>query len=392
MTTAPEWKPDVYARFARERRRPFDDLLARIGDIDPRIVVDLGCGDGLLTVELARRWPQARVIGIEPPPQMLAKARAHTDANVEWREQPAEDWRAGGDGPIDLLVTNAVLQWVPTHRELLLRWLEALAPGGVFAMQVPGNTAAPSHELMRQVAAEHPRRAELVPALSRARAAGGPEEYIEILTAAGLTVDAWETTYLHLLPAGEAEHPVLTWVRSTGLRPVEQTLSTDEFAAFTREYEARLRQAYPERPYGVALPFRRVFAIGRRAGGDAGTRPRVVGLDHVQVACAAGDEDAQRAFYVGLLGMTEIPKPSLLAARGGCWFAGGEAVIHVGVEAGFTPARKAHPCLLVPDLDTLADRLADAHLPVEWDTSIPGIRRFHTRDGSGNRVEIQQVD
>lgn len=262
-----EWDPGVYARFARERRRPFDDLMARVGGLAPRTVVDLGCGDGSLTFELARRWPEASVIGIDPSPQMLEKARSRTvpgDGHVEWRQQAAEEWDASADGPVDLLVTNAVLHWVPTHRDLLPSWAAALAPGGVFAMQVPGNTSEPSHALMLQVAADHARAADLVPALSDARAGGDPIEYVEILSAAGLDVDAWETTYLHLLPSGQSEHPVLSWIRSTGLRPVEQMLDDDEFAAFVRDYETRLRQAYPERPYGVALPFRRVFAIGRR--------------------------------------------------------------------------------------------------------------------------------
>ncbi len=114
-------------------------------------------------------------------------------------------------------------------------------------------------------------------------------------------------------------------------------------------------------------------------------------LHHVQVSGPAGCEDRMRAFYAGVLGMTEIPKPEALAGRGGAWFRSGAAEIHVGIEEGFTPARKAHPGLAVPDLDTLATRVGESGAPVTWDENIPGVRRFHTSDPVGNRLEFQQA-
>jgi catechol 2,3-dioxygenase-like lactoylglutathione lyase family enzyme len=117
----------------------------------------------------------------------------------------------------------------------------------------------------------------------------------------------------------------------------------------------------------------------------------ITGLDHVQLAMPRGQEELARFFYAGLLGMTERPKPPVLAARGGCWFASGTAVLHLGVEEPFAPARKAHPALLTDDLDGLAAALAAAgHACVTADGEIPGVRRFHTADPFGNRVEFQQ--
>ena len=116
----------------------------------------------------------------------------------------------------------------------------------------------------------------------------------------------------------------------------------------------------------------------------------VTGLDHVQVACPAGSEDDLRSFYVGVLGMSELPKPPALAARGGAWFRSGTAEIHCGVEADFAPARKAHPGMTVSDVDEAARRVADAGRPVRWGDAIPGLRRFHTEDPVGNRIELQQ--
>jgi catechol 2,3-dioxygenase-like lactoylglutathione lyase family enzyme len=117
----------------------------------------------------------------------------------------------------------------------------------------------------------------------------------------------------------------------------------------------------------------------------------IIGLDHVQVALPSGGEDLARAFYADLLGMTEVAKPPALADRGGCWFQSGTAVLHLGVEEPFSPARKAHPAFVVDDLDELQERLATAgHECVRADGQIPGVRRFHTVDPFGNRIEFQQ--
>ncbi|MDT4996754.1 MAG: hypothetical protein QOD45_822 [Pseudonocardiales bacterium] len=118
----------------------------------------------------------------------------------------------------------------------------------------------------------------------------------------------------------------------------------------------------------------------------------IVGYDHVQLAIPAGGEAAARAFYGDLLGMTEVAKPDSLAGRGGCWFAAGTAVLHLGVEEPFAPARKAHPAFTVDELEVLLALLAAAgHDCVRADNDIPGVRRFHTTDPFGNRVEFQQA-
>jgi predicted enzyme related to lactoylglutathione lyase len=117
----------------------------------------------------------------------------------------------------------------------------------------------------------------------------------------------------------------------------------------------------------------------------------ITGYDHVQVAIPVGGEAAARAFYGALLGMTERPKPAALAGRGGCWFSSGSAVLHLGVEEPFAPAGKAHPAFVVDDLDALEARIAAAGGPtVRADGEVPGVRRFHTHDPFGNRIEFQQ--
>lgn len=115
-------------------------------------------------------------------------------------------------------------------------------------------------------------------------------------------------------------------------------------------------------------------------------------LHHVQVSCPPGGEAAARSFYADGLGIPEVAKPPVLAARGGCWFRGDAVEVHVGVEQEFTPAGKAHPAFLVDDIDALAARLSGRGFPVAWDDDFPGHRRFYTRDGNGNRVEVLEAE
>jgi hypothetical protein len=118
----------------------------------------------------------------------------------------------------------------------------------------------------------------------------------------------------------------------------------------------------------------------------------IVGYDHVQVAIPSGAEAVARDYYGGLLGMVELPKPAKLAARGGCWFTAGAAVLHLGVEADFRAARKAHPAFIVEDLDAVERTVQLAgYETTRADNEIPGVLRFHSLDPFGNRLEFQQV-
>jgi trans-aconitate 2-methyltransferase len=202
---------------------------------------------------------------------MLEAARRLDAARrVEWVEADLSSWDIAtlGQAP-DVIVTNATLQWVPGHRELVRTWVRALALGGWFAMQVPANFDAPSHALMREAAAAHPASDRLRQVLSRVGSAE-PADYVEDLSVLGCEVDAWETTYQHILdPEGAQASPVLEWVRATGLRPALEALpDPGEREAFLADYDARLRAAYPRGRAGVILPFRRVFAVAHR-----GSRP-----------------------------------------------------------------------------------------------------------------------
>lgn len=262
------WDPSSYGQFSNERARPFQDLMGRVAATDPQLVVDLGCGNGPLTLSLAERWPQARVVGVDNSTQMLDVARGQDQGGrVEWVEADLAEWDIASLGAApDVIVTNAALQWVPRHLPLIDAWVEALAPGGWFALQVPGNFDAPTHALMRETAVSHPRAGELE-AASKRYGAGDPSTYLQVLATAGLDVDAWETTYTHVLdPEGRSANPVLDWVSGTGLRPMLEVLDDEaEREEFIASYAAKVAEAYPRTPAGVLLAFRRVFAVGRKA-------------------------------------------------------------------------------------------------------------------------------
>ncbi len=255
------WDPGQYQHFADERSRPFFDLLARVGAQDPRLVVDLGCGPGTLTATLASRWPGAQVHGIDSSAEMIEAARALPAAQghrLSFALGDVREWEPGGG--VDVIVSNAVLQWVPDHLSVLARWAGFLAEGGWLAFQVPGNFGQPSHAALRELAGSgrwHP----LLAGVSLNRQSAGPAEYLDLLARAGLAVDAWETTYLHLL---HGDDPVLDWYKGTGLRPVLAALPPGQAAEFLDQYRARMREAYPAAPYGTVFPFRRVFVVARR--------------------------------------------------------------------------------------------------------------------------------
>jgi len=269
------WDPDLYLRHADPRGRPFFDLTSRIAASAPRTVVDLGCGPGGLTAALADRWPGARVLGVDSSPQMVARARAGHEAgtpdhrpNLAFAQADAGAWEP--EPGTDVVVTNAMLQWIPGHLDLVGRWLEALAPDAWFAAQVPGNFGAPSHALLRQLAGSPQWSGRLGGTLEH-DAVAEPDEYLRLLLAHGFEADVWETTYQHVL---EGTDPVLEWVRGAALRPVLDALGGEdaqEAAAFEEQYGAALRTAYPAfpGPDGRALtvfPFRRIFFVGRKRG------------------------------------------------------------------------------------------------------------------------------
>lgn len=254
------WNPDTYLAFADDRGRPFYDLLTRVAAEAPRRVVDLGCGPGNLTETLAQRWPGATLEAWDSSPEMVAAAK---DRGIEAQVGAIEDWEPQPD--TDVVITNAALQWVPTHRELLVRWAGQLAPGAWIAFQVPGNFDAPSHRAVRELARREPFVEPLRDMPWRdAGQVDTPTQYAVLLTDAGCAVDAWETTYTHQL---SGETPVLDWIAGTALTQVKGRLSGQMWEQYRQAIIPMLAEAYPRRDDGITFfPFRRVFVVAQVVG------------------------------------------------------------------------------------------------------------------------------
>ncbi|MGY5134051.1 trans-aconitate 2-methyltransferase [Streptomyces nigrescens] len=270
MHDAPTWDPQQYLRHSGHRTRPFHDLLNRIPDL-PRQdrtarIADLGCGPGNVTAQLTTRWPDAHITGFDNSPDMLKEAETHAGptpggGHLDFAPADAADWTP--EETYDLIVSNAALQWVPNHPDSFARWIEALAPGGTFAFQVPGNFTSPSHALLGELCDAPQWRERLNTHGRRFIHILEPAAYLEHLTDLGCAADVWETTYVQLL---EGDDPVLDWVKGTALRPVLTALENDPAAreAFLGEYREALRKAYPTGRHGTVFPFRRIFAVAQK--------------------------------------------------------------------------------------------------------------------------------
>ena len=253
------WDATQYLLFADERTRPAADLLARVPLETVVDAVDLGCGPGNSTALIRARYPDAAITGIDDAPDMIAQARRALPSE-HFIEADLRTWQPR-TAP-DLIVANAVLQWIPDHETLLTRLAGTLIPGGCLAVQMPDNLDEPSHRLMREVAAEGPWR-EVIGDAGAARSRIAPAgDYYDWLTRAGCDVEIWATCYQHPLADAGA---IVAWLKATGLRPFLAPLDEPMRIGFLKAYEARLAEAYPKRADGrVLLAFPRLFIVARR--------------------------------------------------------------------------------------------------------------------------------
>lgn len=260
---AADWNPELYTRFEDERTRPARDLLRRC-HLEPRDrrlrILDLGCGPGNSTELLAERWPDADILGIDTSEAMLDAAR---------RRLPGARFERGdiaaleAEGQFDLLYANASLQWVLGHEALIPRLMRAVAPGGVFAAQIPDNLADPSQTEMRRLAGEAPFHEALAGTVERREGIGTSRDYYDWLRPQAETVDVWTTIYEHPM---EDPGAITRWFRSTGLKPFVDPLPDEMQPLFLDRYTDAMASAYPAQVDGRRLlAFRRLFMMARRS-------------------------------------------------------------------------------------------------------------------------------
>lgn len=255
------WNPAQYLKFSDHRLRPALELLARVPLEAPRVVYDLGCGTGEVTRNIAARWPQANVYGVDSSKEMLEKAKTG-GGDVGWVEADVSSWTPA-DAP-DLIYSNATLHWVEDHRALFPKLAGFLNAGGCLAVQMPLSFDAPSHRLMRETLTDGGESGSPLGTPDLRKKVGrrwveDTDVYYDLLADRVRHLDIWETEYLQVL---EGDDPVLEWVKATGLRPVLNGLEGEERDRFLGLYRRRLRDAYPQRADDKTLyPFPRLFII-----------------------------------------------------------------------------------------------------------------------------------
>ena len=258
MTT---WNSAQYLKFANERTQPSIDLAARVALDTPQRIVDLGCGPGNSTAIVARRWPGAAVTGLDNSAAMLATAR-RDHPQWSWRESDIAAWAETTTEQFDVIFSNAALHWVPDHACLIPRLLDAVAPGGALAFQMPHSLADPHQRCMRELPASAKWRARFpaTPAAWQVEPAGF---YYDALAPRAVRVDLWFTEYLMVF---DGPDQIVEWHRGAALHPFLQLLPEEAMRAeFLRDYLAAIIPHYPRQTDSkVILPFRRLFVIAYR--------------------------------------------------------------------------------------------------------------------------------
>jgi trans-aconitate 2-methyltransferase len=246
------WNARQYLRFTEERTRPALDLLARVENAAPLRVVDLGCGPGNSTALLRERWPDAALEGIDSSPDMLETARGGHSV-IDFVLGDIAAWSPAE--PYDVVFSNAALQWVGNHSELLPRLIAAVKPGGALAVQMQRNHDFATHALMRRVATEGPWRERLAGARDPSPVRP-PEFYYDRLAPLSRRVILWETNYIQIMDGIGA---IIAWLRGTGLGPFLVRLDPGEQQQFLARYERLLADAFPPRADGrILLPYPRL--------------------------------------------------------------------------------------------------------------------------------------
>jgi len=252
------WDPQAYGRFAAERRRPVDDLIARLPRADYARIADLGCGAAASTAALAERFPHAEIYGLDSSPAMIAAAHRV----LPEREFRVEDIAAWRDPRADLVFSNAALHWVDGHIAVMARLASDMPPGGAVAAQFPDNLDEPSHALMREIAARPAFRDKLAATAAERQAIGSFADYEQALAPHCRHIDIWRTVYAHRLDSPKA---IVAWVEGAGLRPFLAPLNEAERADYLAIYEDEIARSYPRQPSGaVLLAFPRLFVVAAR--------------------------------------------------------------------------------------------------------------------------------
>lgn len=250
------WNPELYEKFIKDRTQPSIDLVSRLAFMNPKTILDLGCGPGNSTKVLKDKFPKAKVIGADNSDEMLEKARQlypeiefiHLDAGGDFHEE---------SGSFDIVFSNACIQWIPNHHRFLPKLMEILNPDGVLAVQIPVQEKLAVQNIIDELAVKW--NDKIKPVSFNDLTA---EEYFDVLSGISRDFELWETTYCHRMPDYDS---IIEWYRSTGLRPYLEQLSVKDAEIFVGEVYAELKKRYSVQKNGeIIFRFPRLFFTARK--------------------------------------------------------------------------------------------------------------------------------
>lgn len=250
-----DWNPDLYLKFDKERIQPSIDLVSRIKIDNPSRIIDIGCGPGNSTQVLFQAWPDAMIIGVDNSPAMIEKAK---------KDYPNQNWvilDAGKDeiqGTFDIIFSNATIQWIPNHADLLKKLHAILDEKGLIAIQIPLFWDMPIGKAIIKTAGDN-RWVSATKGVKELFTIHNYSYYFDQLSQLYYSVDIWETSYMHIM---DSHFSILEMIRSTGLRPYLDRLDNKEKKDFEAQVLIEINKDYPEQKNGkVIFPFKRLFFI-----------------------------------------------------------------------------------------------------------------------------------
>lgn len=252
-----DWNPDLYLKYRNERTQPAIDLISKIAiTVQPKSILDIGCGPGNSSQALLHRWPEAALTGIDSSISMIEKAKTSYPANT-WIVADASQYISSKK--YDIVFSNATIQWIPNHAALFKKLFDLTNPGGVLAIQVPRFNEMPLSGAIEKVA-DQARWKAVVSGCSDLFTYHDEKYYYDLLSPHYKSVEFWQTDYFHVL---ESQPAIIEWIRSTGLKPYLDCLKDEEKPLFENEVLAAIKYDYPVQKDGkVLFPFKRLFMIG----------------------------------------------------------------------------------------------------------------------------------
>jgi len=254
-----DWNPELYLKFDKERIQPSIDLVSRIDFDNPAKIIDIGCGPGNSTQILSQRWPECKITGIDNSLAMIAKAK------LDFPDQKWELLDAGKDeilGKFDIVFSNATIQWIPNHFELLKKFKSILSDSGIIAIQLPLFFDMPLGQSIVRISKEK-RWSAVTESANHLFTIHNHSEYYDFLSELFNSVEIWESDYIHIM---DSHHSILEMIKSSGLRPYTDKLENDiDKRDFEEKVLTDIKKDYPiQKNDKILFPFKRLFFIAKK--------------------------------------------------------------------------------------------------------------------------------